>query len=154
METDGRRILFLDVDGVLNSATFFAENPPMPVTSVDPRAVRRIRRVVEATGALVVLSSSWRKQPELVDVLRTAGVPIHDLTPTLTGPNGGTYVARRDEILAWLNEHPEVTSYAIIDDDPDAEVGGHFVRTYWRLGMYGKHERAIVALLAPVGEKS
>lgn len=135
------KALFLDVDGVLNSATFFAENPPMPVTSVDPRAIRRIRRVAEATGALVVLSSSWRKQPNLVDTLRTAGVPIHDITPTLTG------LARCDEILAWLDEHPEVTSYAIIDDDPDAEVGGHFVRTYWRLGMYGKHERALLQML-------
>lgn len=148
MDATGRPVLFLDVDGVLNSATFFAENPPMPVTSVDPKAVRRIQRVVEATGALVVLSSSWRKQPELVDVLRTAGVPIHDLTPTLTDRMAAP--ARCDEILAWLDEHSEVTQYAIIDDDPDAEVGGHFVRTYWRLGMYGKHERALIALLSPV----
>lgn len=135
MDATGRPVLFLDVDGVLNSATFFAENPPMPVTSVDPKAVRRIQRVVEATGALVVLSSSWRKQPE-------------DLTPTLTDRMAAP--ARCDEILAWLDEHSEVTQYAIIDDDPDAEVGGHFVRTYWRLGMYGKHERALIALLSPV----
>ena len=144
-----RPVLFLDVDGVLNSATFFAASDPIPVTSVDPRAVRRIQRIVDQTDALVVLSSSWRKSPELVAILRTAGVPIHDVTPVLTGPNGGTYVERSDEIRAWLRDHPEVTTYAIVDDDDSAGMNDpdRYVRTYWRLGMYGKHEKAIIGLL-------
>lgn len=135
------KVLFLDVDGVLNSATWFASQPPMAVTEVDATAVRRIQRIVAQTGAKVVLSSSWRHQPELVAQLRAAGVPIDDMTPRSEN--------RGDEIRAWLLGHPEVTTFAILDDDADAGdyAPERFVRTYWRTGMYGKHEKAVLALL-------
>lgn len=140
------KVLFLDVDGVLNSMTWFASQPPTAVTEVDPAAVRRIQRIVERTGARVVLSSSWRGSDdhpgELEAKLVGAGVPIHGRTPRLEGHRG-------DEIRAWLAVHPEVTAFAIIDDDSDA--GEHypdrFVRTYTRVGMYGKHEKRLVAML-------
>ena len=74
-------VLFLDVDWVLNSATWFASKGPMSVTEVDPRAVRRVQRIVAKTGAKIVLSSSWRGSAELEEKLRAAGVPIDDVTP-------------------------------------------------------------------------
>ncbi len=140
-------VLFLDVDGVLNSASWFASQGPMGVTEVDPRAVRRIQRIVAKTGAKVVLSSSWRKRGdgpnELEDKLLAAGVPIDDRTPHLEGTRG-------DEIAAWLAAHPEITTFAILDDDADAGdcAPERFVRCYWRTGMYGKHEKAVIALLS------
>lgn len=140
-------VLFLDVDGVLNSAAWFASQPPMSVTEVDARAVRRVQRIIARTGAKVVLSSSWRHTPELIEQLRAAGVPIDDVTGPRS-PHGNRGV----EIADWLRAHPEVTTFAIVDDDADAGdcAPERFVRTYWRTGMYGKHERAIIELL--VGE--
>ena len=33
----------------------------------------------------------------------------------------------RYEIKRWLEDHPEVTTFAIVDDDSDASIDGHFV---------------------------
>lgn len=75
------RLIFLDVDGVLNSRDwlerrptkdeFAAEHGVSPevydhdrliwsLRSVDPLAVARINRIVSACDARIVLSSSWR----------------------------------------------------------------------------------------------
>lgn len=142
-------VLFLDVDGVLNSMTWFASQPPTAVTEVDPAAVRRIQRIVAATGAKVVLSSSWRNKGDNNDLeqkLVAAGVPIDDRTPWLDGD----LWHRGDEIQQWLDDHPGTYPFAILDDDADA--GEHhparFVRTYTRVGMYGKHEKRVVELLS------
>lgn len=145
-----RPVLFLDIDGVLNSALYFAAQPAgHDIVDVDPRAVRRVQRIVAQTGAMVVLSSTWRKSSELRRILQERGVPFDDTTPIITGPNGGTYASRGEEIATWLAMHPEVETFAILDDDADAGDAGpeHFVRTYWRQGMYGKHENAVLRLL-------
>lgn len=49
-----------------------------------------------------------------------------------------------------MTDHPEVSprDIAILDDDADANVAGRLVRTHPRRGMYGKHERAVIDLLA------
>ena len=139
-----RPVLFLDVDGVLNSAKWFASQGPMSPTEVDPRAVRRVQRIIAKTGARIVLSSSWRGSTELEEKLRVAGVPIDDVTPRHRDRSRGY------EIAAWLAAHPDVSNYAILDDDADAgdfAQSGRFIRCYWRSGMYGKHERAVLAAL-------
>lgn len=140
------KVLFLDVDGVLNSMTWFASQPPTSVTEVDPVAVRRIQRIVAATGCMVVLSSSWRGSAELEAKLRDAGVPIDDVTPKYTDRDRGY------EIQAWLIDHPEATEIAILDDDADAGNWrpDKFIRCYTRNGMYGKHEKAVIALLGGI----
>lgn len=164
------KVLFLDIDGVLNSAEWFLSGVPKNIWDLDPKAVRRLKRILEATGAKVVLSSAWRKYPKEVAHLRTL-FDIHDMTPVMTTflgcthrrPDGGPQhgadnctdplthpVPRHEEISAWLAAHPEVTAFAIVDDDPDAGRihPDRYVRTYWRHGMYGKHERALTELLS------
>lgn len=136
------KVLFLDVDGVLNSAEWFARQmPPVDMASCDPKAVKRVLRVLEQTGATLVLSSTWRHYPELLDKLKTVyGLPISDVTPD-TGHRG-------DDIELWLFDHPGVVAFAVIDDDTDAATAGNFVRTHWKYGMYGKHERLLRELLS------
>jgi hypothetical protein len=67
-----KRLIFLDIDGVLNSAQFRADNTngegvvivngTFDATShIDPQRVARLNRLIETTNAEVVLSSSWRK---------------------------------------------------------------------------------------------
>mgnify|MGYP007026551141 CR=1 FL=1 len=67
------------------------------------------------TGCKVVLSSSWRHHPEGRQNVSERVTELFDITPTL-----GKY--RGDEVLAWLDQHPEVTKYAILDDDMDFYV--------------------------------
>lgn len=131
------KVVFLDIDGVLNShrtVYAFGDFPhgtkPDAVALFDQVAVAMVRNLCRAAGAVVVLSSSWRKLHRWADVGAALGLPIIDATPSL-----GTI--RGAEIADWLQRHPEVTHYAIVDDDSDMlpEQAGHFVQTNARDGL-------------------
>lgn len=108
-------IIFLDIDGVLNSEESMIRNRSVALV---PMAVARLRDVVERTGAHIVVTSSWRHgndwRERIRDAFEAAGwptPPLLDRTPKLSGGRG-------EEIAAWLREHP-AKDYFIIDDDVD-----------------------------------
>lgn len=58
-------IIFLDMDGVLNSQKMSLESDDFPdgngpILSVEKDLVEKLRRWVESNGAKIVVSSSWR----------------------------------------------------------------------------------------------
>ena len=61
-----KKILFLDIDGVLNTERWHKKmmESHAPKDSFgydfDPEAVANLRRIIEATGAEIVISSSWK----------------------------------------------------------------------------------------------
>jgi hypothetical protein len=87
------------------------------------RLTQRFARFATEVGASVVISSSIRKYYALewiTQVLRFYGVtcPILGETPFDIEPPEGFNSARRGhEIQAWLDSHPEVTKFIILDDD-------------------------------------
>jgi hypothetical protein len=105
------KVIFLDIDGVLNCRR--TSNPRSLPYVVDPALLGRFRRLVAETGAKVVLSSTWRYDPAGLFSARHHHVPFIDTIPDLP------HQPRRDEILTWLERHPEVTRYAVIDDEDD-----------------------------------
>lgn len=121
---------------------------------VDPAVVRLLNEVVERTGCLVVSSSSWRitwTPEELTQIMATVGFRgrVVDRTPgEYVMPVGVTEHQRGYEIDAWLQAHPEVEAYAIIDDADDmAHLKDHLVQTTWGEGMLSEHVEPLVALL-------
>ena len=105
------KVIFLDIDGVLNGIEYqmtATEEPPL----IDKTRLVILKEIIDKSGAKVVLSSSWKKAwyPQcLFDlVFCNAGIVVHDVTPSVG--------RKRDEITAWLKEHPETESFAIIDD--------------------------------------
>ena len=52
------KIIFLDVDGVLNCQK--SESHCQGCIGIDNDKVKRLRKIVEATGAKIVLCSSWK----------------------------------------------------------------------------------------------
>lgn len=111
------KVLFLDVDGVLNTFDLVRRNG---FDYIDPDMVRTLGLVVSRTSAAVVLSSFWRLNPRdrrLVDVaLGDHGMFVHDRTPLIPGP-------RAREISSWLEANSTVANYAIVDDDEGAGEG-------------------------------
>jgi hypothetical protein len=105
------KIVFLDIDGVLN--TRHTQNPRNLPYIVDKTLVRRLKRLLARTKAKVVLSSTWRYDPAGLFSARRHGIPFIGCTPDLP------HRARGKEIYAWLEKHPRVTRYAILDDDDD-----------------------------------
>lgn len=133
------KVLFLDIDGVLNTASFLRAHGDFCL-AIDPEKFQLIKEIVESTGAFIVLTSSWRehweKEEEKCDasgleinrIFHRHGLSIFDKTEFL-----GT--SREEEIEAWLSLHPEVKSFVAIDDMVlDSEVlRGHFVKTSFYL---------------------
>jgi hypothetical protein len=128
-------VLFLDVDGVLNQCGYQQD--------VLTAKARLLHRIVTETGCSVVVSSTWRQREErrrlLVKLLQENGVSIADWTPCLDAiSDTGLYLmqGRADEIQAWLEVHPEVTRFAILDDLADmAHLGAHLVQTDSFIGL-------------------
>lgn len=123
------KIIFLDIDGVLNShRSWIAYNRLPPDRSkdkyeLDPVAVAMVKRVIVDTGAKVVISSSWRLSHDLAafrNIFAEYGWEdnyIIDLTPRdVMNAHRGT------EIEMWMMQNVssfESFKYAIIDDDND-----------------------------------
>lgn len=114
------RLLFLDVDGVLNHETYYMERPvgddrPYPLSEFDPACVDRVNRILGETGACLVVSSSWRLDgcERLSAIFGAVGLPTEfGVTPLLPGRPRG------EEIAAYMEDNP-CDSYAILDDDTD-----------------------------------
>ena len=53
------KVIFLDVDGVLNSQQLFEKSEDAQLISVDEENIKNLKKIVDATGAKIVLSSSW-----------------------------------------------------------------------------------------------
>jgi hypothetical protein len=171
------KVLFLDIDGVLNSADWYGRRPrelrDLPNTDhntglyeLDPEAVARLGRILDATGALVVLSSSWRISWEVAAMRAVLGARgfdgarLIDATPVLrTKHNGETRAQRGDEIALWLRTGPEpVEAFAVLDDSDDMDdeegiVRPRFVRTSWATGLLDEHVERVIALLGRVPAK-
>lgn len=113
------KVIFLDVDGVMNSA----DNEWLDMKCVD-----NLHMIVEATDAKVVISSSWRsgwfKEPEkkhmvspemaaLEHAMNELGMEIYDKTrPQI----GGIMDFRGNQIKDYLIEHAPIESFVVIDD--------------------------------------
>lgn len=131
------KVIFLDIDGVLNHQKHYEwlietdEPTPMqrtyPYTEFNPESCRLLNEIIWETGAKIVVSSSWRLDGEarLNALFKFFGLPkIYDITPCLNTTRG-------IEIGAWLAAHPEITNYVILDDDEDmnAEQMPFFIKT-------------------------
>ena len=133
------KILFLDIDGVLNNANSSVGE----MFPVEPYAVLLVDRIVQATGCQVVLSSSWRHMPDWRDVLKKAAPSIELLDRTPRYSSSTKYkidesdLCRGHNIQDWLDEHPEVEAYAIVDDSADMLPGqmDSFFKTTWLEGL-------------------
>ena len=115
------KVILLDIDGVLNENSTPTRTKSRAIF-IDQDKLLRLKRVVDATGAKIVLSSTWRYDRtdaryngdflELQEAFRNVGLEFYDYTP-----EDAIGIRRGMEIKAWLGLHPEVTQYIILDDN-------------------------------------
>jgi len=122
------KVIFLDIDGVLVTGR-------VQFRRFDPLAVAALNRIMEVTGAHIVISSSMRRNRTIMELdamLTEQGVTAGSVigaTPTsavierLLAQRPGSIIrqrARGADISAWLAVHPEVTAWCAIDDEKDS----------------------------------
>jgi hypothetical protein len=147
------KILFLDIDGVLNNETtkerIGGEGPYRAMHALDARLVRLLLDWHQKHPEVkLILSSTWRLEADLIHLIIEADIPLDGKTR-----NGAN---RRLEIQDYLNRLPNVTHYAIVDDIAQfsAEQQPHFVQTSYAHGLREKDLRKIEAILELTNEDS
>ena len=131
------KVLFLDIDGVLNSQNWFGwraycmKNKGIgefdmdkhltddkyvlyKLSMLDQRAVANLNRIIDETGCKVVLSSSWRclwnpKENDLtVEALKLRGFKYDFYGVTPRMPQKDFGQERGLEIQAWMDKELEI----------------------------------------------
>ena len=128
------KVLFLDIDGVCNSETFiraeFERTQKTVSLGIDPKPAALVRQILTATGALLVISSTWRLSEIWLQVIREQIHPdIYGVTPQARSRFRGY------EVNVWLKDHPEVERYAILDDDGDFYGDQPLFKTSFKDGL-------------------
>lgn len=141
------RLIFLDVDGVLNNRTsmFLSTkgiHPPnnLSLLTMDVGCVTLFRILLEESRAKFVISSSWRKRTveeskEVFNALEWCGFKnakdfCVGVTPRLD--DGG----RGIEISCWLEKEQHNNKFVILDDDSfDIHQKDQLVLTNHEIGL-------------------
>jgi hypothetical protein len=150
-----QKIIFLDVDGVLNS-NFWNENHQREIsdgTLIDEDKVKLLSEIISRTEASIVLHSGWRfwfnkniqplrkESQRLVEILKRYHIIISDITPDFSTEEiretKKFSLVKAKEILAWLHEHPEVKKWIVIDDLylHDDEIEKYQLKTNQIIGL-------------------
>lgn len=141
------KVLFLDIDGVLNCArtdTKLDESFGLfkGMDGLDSRLLERFLRWWDPEYIKIVISSNWRLDGRFLVYLKKSKIDYIDVTQNLG--------SRRQEILLWLTHHPDVTHYAILDDvhhNFGQPLVKHFVQTSFITGVTDKNLAKINKLL-------
>ena len=149
------KILILDFDGVLNTEHYqgllqYQGKPWQDEYGAffDPKAVKQLKRIIDATDADIVVESSWKylgldAMKELWEVRNLPGTII-DITPSLLGKNKGV------EIASWLSKYAKQDiRYVIIDDEYvilDSQLP-HFILTNPYEGITEEQANRAISML-------
>lgn len=153
-------ILFLDIDGVLNSEKYYLSltHEEMREIPLDQRCIAWLKHIIDETGALIVLTSSWRggwdrdssrlsTEGQILNrIFSEHGLSIYDKTPVL-------HTGRRPaEIRNWLeNCGLKIHRFVIIDDYDfgwkKQKMARHWVRTDFNdVGLSERQAEEVIAL--------
>ena len=163
------KIIFLDIDGVLNTRNYMIKNHERVVRfysdykemyknnfnlhvdrlmlDIDYEKLNILRDIVEKTNAKIVIISSWKSlgvYDEVAKRLIEMGIPI--IGKTDDGLDG-----RGHGIYRYLNTH-NVIDYVILDDDIfsdyDENLLRHLVKTsFYTDGLTDKHAKKLIKMM-------
>ena len=131
------KIIFLDFDGVITH--------PESGWRIDQKKVKLVEKIIKATDAKIVISSSWAIGSKDAEAFIKHNLS-EKLLNTLFAKSIFSVVqqarywddSRGQQIERWLNEHEnEVENYVILDDDSDMLESQlfNFVQTDTFFGM-------------------
>lgn len=138
-------VLFLDIDGVLNSQPYNIENEKMlgrrlkREEEINPECINILRDIVKELDLKIVIASSWGTN-ELEGIFSKYDLTILD---RIKGNGGyrGTYIKE------WLSEHNNIDNFVILDDTFMRDYDGlenHVVQTdFYTTGLNNTHKDKI-----------
>lgn len=153
------KVIFLDIDGVLNSDEYLKNNQN---EAIDRTNVRVLKNIIDKTGAVIVMSSAWRLWFDdkmmpmngysqcLYNILCEFNIKLFGKTPDFSNEeiriNKTFSHVKAKEIIAWLSEHETIDKYVVLDDLDlrDEEVNAHLIRTNGQVGITEEDARLVI----------
>jgi len=155
------KIIFLDIDGVLNSDSIVSEYIPEIDGEYYPyqsHLIENLNIVLKETSAKIVVSSTWRigeTVEKLQYLLTHMGVKGEVIGKT--DYYSDRFVVRGNEILKWIIDnkkllgchHYDFIDYVIIDDDSDMlyDQRNNFVHIKGREGLTKEYAYECINIL-------
>lgn len=136
-----RKIIFLDFDGVMDTAYYdnYLVNNGLPEMDeygcvFDPECIKALAHIIQETGASIVVSSTWKdfmSMEQILQMWKDRNLPgeVIDSTPTVSKHRG-------DEIDAWLSEYGKPCQYVILDDMPFSEFNPNHQNHFLMVNAY------------------
>ncbi len=165
------KLVFLDFDGVLNSSEFAAHQyrnnesaqDRMGLDLFDPKAVECMNRIVDATGAKIVVTSSWRylglaklqklwKERGLHGVI--VGMTSLHVVDELILEKGIEWLERETygsprsvEIAHWLKSYNINNNFVILDDLPmPQDLKARATQVNPQFGLTDQHVKQVITI--------
>jgi HAD domain in Swiss Army Knife RNA repair proteins len=113
------KAILVDIDGPMIPMRAYFLPQQTPIVSIfDPCAVSMLLRLVDISQAKLVVSSSWGSQgyDRCMEVFTKNGIRPELFHKDWITPRKMSS-SRTQEIMMWLDRHPEVTHYVAIDDE-------------------------------------
>lgn len=133
------KIIFLDIDGVLNYQAYLVNHSQ--TDNIDPNKIAILKELIAQTNSNIVITSSWRisqnMYKKLKCIFKNYDIKIYDQTINLHGQRGM-------EIKQYLQKHINISNFVILDDDIfsdyDSYLISHLVKTsFYQNGLTKEH---------------
>ena len=140
-------VLFLDIDGVLNSWQSIHYFKYCGARGIElkkhgyhnycPLAVSNLNCLMEEYPSLkIVISSTWRKHNTLIGIQEVLTQNHFLYSDRVIGKTGVLDGCRGDEIKEYVDKWPDIEEFIILDDDSDMnKVIDHLIQTDQRVGF-------------------
>ena len=162
------KVLFLDIDGILNSNSWNDRHQThiRDGILIDAEKLRLLALLVKKTDSEIILHSGLRfwfdtelkplctETEKLSELLEKENLYISGVTPDLTTEEirktKKFSLVKADEILLWLNLHNSVTNWAVLDDLDlhNAQIRQHQIKTNPAIGLTLENVRQAAKILS------
>lgn len=142
--------VFLDVDGVLNTRNTVERTPDGYHGIDDARAEILAEAIKKYGNTELILTSDWKEMKPEADDFRYLVSKLKKQGVFLSGKTMEHFNKRGEGVLKYLEEHPEIEEFVILDDQEfDFR---EYPRLWERLLLTNGIERAVAASKTPAVE--
>lgn len=166
------RIIFLDIEGVLTNNESARkkyehwQKYKTIISEIDEETVKRLAKIVRATNAKVVLTSSlrgaWRngthnlereQSRQIQQMFDKYDIEVVGITPCIPksdNPDESELSWRENEIMYYLDTHDEIESFCVIDDEIYRlqSLHSYLVLTNSEYGLEVEHVEMAIKILS------
>ena len=148
------KIIFIDIDGVLNSEAY-SSTTGGGIAFIEKKLVNNLKKIIEATGAKVVVTSRANAMlgkdfnNKRLDGIRQYGVEILDSISQAYYTDFAE--SKAYPIRRWMEKNGcGDASFVVIDDCPsnlEMEFGDRYIRVSGKHGLSPRHVKKVIEIL-------